>query len=65
VPSHTNFVVVRVGDDDRAVVDRLIDEGVIVRPGAGFGLPGHVRVTVGRPQDNERFLRALKKVLGR
>ncbi len=65
VPSHTNFVVVRVGGDDRAVVDRLIDEGVIVRPGAGFGLPGHVRVTVGRPQDNERFLRALRKVLGR
>lgn len=64
VRSHTNFVMIRIDRDDRQVVDRLIDEGVIVRPGAGYGLPGHIRVTVGRSQDNERFLRALKKVLG-
>ncbi len=64
VRSHTNFVVVNLSRDDREVVDRLIDEGVIVRPCSGYGMPGHIRVTVGRSQDNERFLRALRKVLG-
>ncbi len=64
VRSQTNFVIVRVGGDDRQIVDRLIDEGVIVRPGSVYGLPGHIRVTVGRRQDNERFVRSLKKVIG-
>jgi histidinol-phosphate aminotransferase len=65
VESHTNFVVVEVGGDDRAVVDGLIDAGVIVRPGAGYGLPGRIRVTVGRPEENRRFVAALRGVLSR
>jgi histidinol-phosphate aminotransferase len=63
VRSHTNFVVVDIGRDDRPVVERLMDLGVIVRPCTGYGLPGHIRVTVGRPQDNERFLGALARAL--
>lgn len=63
VRSHTNFIMVSIDRDDRQVVDRLIDEGIIVRPGSGYGLPGHIRVTVGRRADNERFLQALRKVL--
>ena len=41
----------------------MLREGVIVRPVANYGMPTHLRVTVGRVEENERFIAALKKVL--
>jgi len=38
---------------------------VIVRPVASYGLPEHLRVTVGLPDENRRFLAALRSALGR
>ena len=46
------------------VYDRLLRQGVIVRPVAGYGMPDHLRVTIGLPEENERFLAALKNALG-
>jgi histidinol-phosphate aminotransferase len=60
-----NFVYVEVGDDARPVFDALLREGVIVRPLAGFGAPGAIRVTVGTPEENEFFSAALGRVLAR
>jgi histidinol-phosphate aminotransferase len=40
----------------------LLREGVIVRPMAGFGLPDCIRVTVGLPEENERFVKALRRL---
>jgi histidinol-phosphate aminotransferase len=62
VPSCTNFVLVNVGDGDR-VFRALQRHGVIVRPMAGYKMPGWVRVTVGLPEENRRFIRALKEEL--
>lgn len=62
IPSVGNFVCVEVGDAGR-VYNALLREGVIVRPVANYGMPRHLRVTVGRPEENERFLDALKKIL--
>ena len=62
IPSVANFVTVRVGDAAR-VYQALLSEGVIVRPIAGYGMPGHLRVTVGLPAHNERFLAALGRAL--
>ena len=59
-----NFITVRVGDAAR-VYDRLLREGVIVRPMAGYGMPEHLRVTVGLPEHNARFLAALERALAR
>jgi histidinol-phosphate aminotransferase len=64
VPSHGNFLLVHVGDGAR-VYERLLRQGVIVRPVANYGLPEHVRVTVGLPDENRRFLAALEAALGR
>ncbi len=64
VPSHANFLLIHVGDS-AAVYERLLRQGVIVRPVGGYGLPQHLRVTVGLPAENERFVAALKNVLGR
>jgi histidinol-phosphate aminotransferase len=62
VPSHGNFILVQVGDA-ASVNLGLLKRGVIVRPVANYGLPEWLRVTVGLPQENERFLAALAEVL--
>jgi histidinol-phosphate aminotransferase len=64
VPSSGNFVLVRVGDA-AAVYERLLRAGVIVRPVAGYGLPEWLRVSIGLPEENEKFLAALPAALGR
>ncbi len=64
VPSVANFVCVDVGRPAVPVYEALLREGVIVRPVANYGMPNHLRVTVGLPEENARFLAALEKVLG-
>ena len=64
VPSHANFLLVRVGDG-AAVYQRLLEQGVIVRPVAGYGLPEFLRVTVGLAEENRRFLDAMAVALAR
>ena len=64
VPSHGNFVLVRVGNAG-AVYEGLLRQGVIVRPVGGYGLPEWLRVSVGLPAENDRLLAALSQVLGR
>jgi histidinol-phosphate aminotransferase len=62
IPSCGNFVTFRAGDA-AAVNARLLRDGVIVRPIAGYGLPEHLRVTIGLPEENARFLSALERAL--
>ena len=62
VRSVVNFMLVEVGNG-RAVFEALQKEKVIVRPMDVYGLPDYVRVTVGTPEENERCVQALKKVL--
>jgi len=62
IPSCANFITFRVSRAD-AVYDRLLRQGVIVRPVAGYGMPEHLRVTIGTPKENERFLAALESAL--
>ena len=63
IPSHGNFITVRVGKAAE-VYKRLLRRGVIVRPvGGPYQLPEHLRVTVGTAQENEKFLAALSASL--
>ena len=64
IPSVGNFITVRVGDA-ASVYGKLLRDGVIVRPIAGYGMPEHLRVTVGLPEHNVRFLEALAQALGK
>jgi histidinol-phosphate aminotransferase len=43
--------------------EALLRQGVIVRPVANYGMPNHLRVTVGIPEENARFIEALKRFL--
>ena len=62
VPSWANFILVQVGNGAQ-IYERLLRLGVIVRPMGFYGFPEHVRVTVGTPAENERFVAALEDSL--
>ena len=59
VPSQANFVLVDVKQDADDLFERLLRRGVIVRPASGWGLATHMRITVGTPEQNRRFIEAL------
>ena len=63
VPSVGNFVYVEVCEDATELFERLLREGVIVRPLAGFGSPTAIRVSVGTPDELDEFASALGRVL--
>ncbi len=62
LPSHANFILVDVRDG-RAVYDALLRKGVIVRPMGGYGLPRHLRISVGTEPENRRLIEAIEQVL--
>jgi histidinol-phosphate aminotransferase len=63
IPSVGNFVAVEVGAQASRIYDDLLREGVIVRPVANYGMPAHLRISVGLPEENARFVSALGKVM--
>lgn len=63
VPTEANFVFIDFGRDISEVFQALLREGVIIRPGRMWGYATCGRVTLGRMEDNKRFIKALKRVL--
>jgi histidinol-phosphate aminotransferase len=63
IESAGNFLAVDTGRSAVDVYNALLREGVIVRPVANYGMPQHLRVTIGSTDENARFLVALEKVL--
>ena len=62
VPTYANFILVKVNDGQR-VFNEMQKLGVITRPMGGYSLPEWIRITVGTPDENERCIKALEKVL--
>jgi histidinol-phosphate aminotransferase len=62
IPSEANFLACRIGNASM-VYQRLLAQGVIVRPIAAYGMPEFLRVSVGLAAENERFLQALKTAI--
>ncbi|MCK0506415.1 histidinol-phosphate transaminase [Aromatoleum anaerobium] len=62
IPSAGNFVTFRVGNA-AAVNLALLKQGVIVRPIGGYGMPEWLRVSIGLPEENARFITALRQAL--
>ncbi|HEX7963247.1 MAG TPA: histidinol-phosphate transaminase [Candidatus Saccharimonadales bacterium] len=62
LPAYGNFVTVAV-PDAAACNEALLDRGIIVRPLAGYGMPDHLRVTIGTQAENEQFLVAIREFL--
>jgi histidinol-phosphate aminotransferase len=64
-PSRANFILVDVGRSASDIYQRLLKEGVIVRPMTSFGMESALRITVGTPEENRRLIKALRTVLGK
>jgi histidinol-phosphate aminotransferase len=62
IPSFGNFVTFKVADAG-SVFGRLLKAGVIVRPLASYGMPHHLRVTIGLASENARFLESLREAV--
>ena len=63
VKSHTNFVLVEIGPRALEIQQGLLKRGVIVRPCDGYDLCDFLRVTVGTPEQDARFIETLESVL--
>lgn len=63
IPTHANFIMVDVQRDSKEVFQALMEKGIIVRTGDIFGMPTYLRVTIGTPEENARFIQGLKEVL--
>ncbi len=65
VSSQANFIFIHFKKDSEEIFEAFLKEGVIIRPGKIWGYPHCGRVTIGRREDNRRFVKALKKIFGR
>ncbi len=65
IKSHANFVTIIMDSEDRVnkINEKLLHQGVIVRPLKAFGLPNCIRITTGLDDENEFFAKALERVL--
>ncbi|MCL4515650.1 MAG: histidinol-phosphate transaminase [Firmicutes bacterium] len=61
--SQANFILVKIGRDADAACSQLLSAGLVLRSGSAFGLPDHLRVSVGSHPENERFVAELSRVL--
>jgi len=64
IPSETNFLLFFPGLDVREMNNRLLQEGVIIRPLQAFGITDGFRVTIGSEQDMKYFIEKIEKVSG-
>ncbi len=63
LPTMGNFISVNVKQDGMALYEKLLQQGVIVRPVANYDMPEYLRITIGTQQQNERFVETLKQCL--
>jgi histidinol-phosphate aminotransferase len=56
-PTDANFLLAKAGS---GAAERLLLQGVIVRPLGAFGMPDHIRITIGLPEENERLVKTLR-----
>jgi histidinol-phosphate aminotransferase len=63
VPSQANFIFIDFEKDSGEIFQAFLREGIIIRPGKVWGYPTSARVTIGRMEDNQKFIKALKKIL--
>ncbi|MEA2038788.1 MAG: histidinol-phosphate transaminase [Thermodesulfobacteriota bacterium] len=64
VPTQTNFLLIKMLQGGKEVYDKMLKQGVIVRLMDSFGLPDCIRINAGLPEENERFIKTLKMILG-
>ncbi|MEW5894376.1 MAG: histidinol-phosphate transaminase [Candidatus Omnitrophota bacterium] len=62
-PSATNFILIDLGFSSKEAVDGLLRKGVIIRDMAPWGLNSFIRVTIGLPEENRKFIKELRALI--
>jgi histidinol-phosphate aminotransferase len=62
IPSETNFVTFEVKSDAKGIAEELQKKGIIIRPLSMYGQPNLLRITVGTPKQNKRFMDTFRKL---
>jgi len=62
-PSIGNFVLVDLGRPSGSIYEALLRAGIIVRPVGNYGLPNHLRITVGLPEENRQLIEVLNRIV--
>ena len=65
LPTQTNFFLIKVPTDAKKIYNLMLQKGVIVRSMDSYGLNNYIRINVGLPKENERFIETLREVLTR
>ncbi|NBI13010.1 histidinol-phosphate transaminase [[Haemophilus] felis] len=63
IKSKGNFITLDLNQPAGPIYQKLLEQGVIVRPIGVYGMPNHLRISIGLPEENDRFFEALSKVL--
>ena len=63
--SYTNFLTIYLGKNANDVFEKLLENGVILRPLDNYNLKSYLRVTIGTRQENKSFIKSLKKVMSK
>lgn len=63
IPTQANFLLIKAPLGARETYERMLKQGVIIRPMDSYGLEGHIRVNVGLPEENSRFINTLERII--
>ncbi len=63
LPTQTNFFLIKVPQGGTAIFNLMLKQGVIIRAMDSYDLPEYIRINVGLPEENERFVKTLKEIL--
>jgi len=63
LPTEANFIFIDLKENSEVIFEKLLEKGVIIRPGKTWGCPNFIRVTIGTPYENEKFIQALKEIM--
>jgi len=63
IPTEANFIMVNVEKDSVTVVNEILKKGISLRSGLEFGMPTWIRISIGRPEENQLVIEALKEVI--
>ncbi len=63
IPSVANFILINVKQNGQIIFEKLLRKGIIVRAMGEYGLKNYIRVTVGTPSENRKFIKEVTKVI--
>jgi len=63
LPTEANFIFIDLKEDTEVIFEKLLRKGIIIRPGETWDCPNFIRVTIGTPYENKKFINALKEIM--